>query len=177
MEAKIRELAKRREKITAGGGPKRVAAQHEKGKMTARERIEAFLDAGSFVEVDAFVEHRCDDLGMADVEAPGEGVVIGYGTVAGRLVYVFAQDFTVIGGSLGEMHAAKICKAMDMAMKVGCPVHRHQRLRRSAHPGRRRRTLRLRRHLLPEHRRFRRQSRRYPSSWVRAPAAPSIPRR
>lgn len=122
MEEKIRELVKRREKITAGGGPKRVAAQHEKGKMTARERIELLLDAGSFVELDAFVEHRCDELGMAEVEAPGEGVVIGYGTVAGRLIYVFAQDFTVIGGSLGEMHAAKICKAMDMAMKVGCPV-------------------------------------------------------
>ncbi|NLJ46693.1 MAG: methylmalonyl-CoA carboxyltransferase, partial [Treponema sp.] len=122
MEEKIRELVKRREKILAGGGPKRVAAQHEKGKMTARERIEMLLDEGSFVELDAFVEHRCDELVMAEVEAPGEGVVIGYGTVAGRLVYVFAQDFTVIGGSLGEMHAAKICKAMDMAMKVGCPV-------------------------------------------------------
>ena len=89
--------------------------------MTARERIEAFLDAGSFTEIDAFVEHRATDLGMADVDAPGEGVVIGYGTMDGRLVYLFAQDFTVIGGSLGEMHAAKICKAMDMAMKVGCP--------------------------------------------------------
>jgi len=121
MEAKLKELSERRGKITAGGGPKRVAAQHEKGKMTARERIEAFLDAGSFTEIDAFVEHRATDLGMADVDAPGEGVVIGYGTMAGRLVYLFAQDFTVIGGSLGEMHAAKICKAMDMAMKVGCP--------------------------------------------------------
>ncbi len=122
MEEKIRELVKRREKILAGGGPKRVAAQHEKGKMTARERIKELLDAGTFIELDAFVEHRCDELGMADVEAPGEGVVIGYGTVGGRMAYVFAQDFTVIGGSLGEMHAAKICKAMDMAMKVGCPV-------------------------------------------------------
>lgn len=121
MEAKLKELSDRRGKITAGGGPKRVAAQHEKGKMTARERIESFLDAGSFTEIDAFVEHRATDLGMADVEAPGEGVVIGYGTMGGRLVYLFAQDFTVIGGSLGEMHAAKICKAMDMAMKVGCP--------------------------------------------------------
>ncbi len=121
MEAKLKELSDRRGKITAGGGPKRVAAQHEKGKLTARERIESFLDAGSFTEIDAFVEHRATDLGMADVEAPGEGVVIGYGTMAGRLVYLFAQDFTVIGGSLGEMHAAKICKAMDMAMKVGCP--------------------------------------------------------
>lgn len=121
MEEKIRELGKRRDKILAGGGAKRVGAQHEKGKMTARERIAALTDAGSFVELDAFVEHRCDELGMAEVEAPGEGVVTGYGTVDGRLVYVFAQDFTVIGGSLGEMHAAKICKAMDMAVKVGCP--------------------------------------------------------
>ena len=121
MEQKLKLLAERKAKITAGGGPKRVAAQHDKGKMTARERIEALLDPGSFVEIDAFVEHRAVDLGMDKVEAPGEGVVIGYGTINTRLVYLFAQDFTVIGGSLGEMHAAKICKVMDMAMKVGCP--------------------------------------------------------
>ena len=121
MEQKLKLLAERKAKITAGGGPKRVAAQHDKGKMTARERIEALLDPGSFVEIDAFVEHRAVDLGMDKVEAPGEGVVIGYGTVNSRLVYLFAQDFTVIGGSLGEMHAAKICKVMDMAVKVGCP--------------------------------------------------------
>jgi acetyl-CoA carboxylase carboxyltransferase component len=121
MEAKLKELAERRSRIMAGGGPKRVAAQHEKGKMTARERLESFVDPGSFVEIDAFVEHRATDLGMSEIDAPGEGVVIGYGTVNGRLVYMYAQDFTVIGGSLGEMHAAKICKAMDMAMKVGCP--------------------------------------------------------
>jgi acetyl-CoA carboxylase carboxyltransferase component len=122
MKDKIRELSERREAVLAGGGPKRIAAQHEKGKMTARERIESLLDPGSFTELDAFVEHRATDLGMAEVEAPGEGVVIGYGTVNGRLVYVFAQDFTVIGGSLGEMHAKKICKAMDMAVKVGAPL-------------------------------------------------------
>ncbi|MBN1518772.1 MAG: methylmalonyl-CoA carboxyltransferase [Spirochaetales bacterium] len=121
MEEKLKQLKERRDAILAGGGPKRVQAQHDKGKMTARERLEAFLDPGSFVEIDAFVEHRAVDLGMDKVDAPGEGVVIGYGTVDGRLVYVFAQDFTVIGGSLGEMHAAKICKAMDMAVKVGCP--------------------------------------------------------
>ncbi|MHB0897665.1 MAG: acyl-CoA carboxylase subunit beta, partial [Spirochaetales bacterium] len=121
MDEKLKELEERRAKVLAGGGPKRVAAQHAKGKKTARERIEALLDQGSFVELDAFVEHRCTDLGMAGIEAPGEGVVIGYGTINGRTVYVFAQDFTVIGGSLGEMHAAKICKAMDMAVKVGCP--------------------------------------------------------
>ncbi len=121
MDDKLKGLEERRAKVLAGGGPKRVAAQHAKGKKTARERIEALVDQGSFVELDAFVEHRCTDLGMAEVEAPGEGVVIGYGTVNGRMVYLFAQDFTVIGGSLGEMHAAKICKAMDMAVKVGCP--------------------------------------------------------
>ncbi len=121
MEEKLKLLEQRRAKVLAGGGPKRVEAQHAKGKKTARERIEAILDKGSFIELDAFVEHRSSDLGMAEVEAPGEGVVIGYGTIQGRTVYVFAQDFTVIGGSLGEMHAAKICKAMDMAVKVGCP--------------------------------------------------------
>ena len=121
MEEKLKLLEQRRAKVLAGGGPKRVEAQHAKGKKTARERIEALLDKGSFIELDAFVEHRSSDLGMAEVEAPGEGVVIGYGTIQGRTVYVFAQDFTVIGGSLGEMHAAKICKAMDMAVKVGCP--------------------------------------------------------
>ncbi|MCE1159259.1 MAG: methylmalonyl-CoA carboxyltransferase [Spirochaetia bacterium] len=121
MEEKLKLLEQRRAKVLAGGGPKRVEAQHAKGKKTARERIEALLDKGSFIELDAFVEHRSSDLGMVEVEAPGEGVVIGYGTIQGRTVYVFAQDFTVIGGSLGEMHAAKICKAMDMAVKVGCP--------------------------------------------------------
>jgi len=122
MDDKIRELGERRAKVVAGGGPKRVAAQHDKGKMTARERIASLLDPGSFTEIDAFIEHRCDELGMAEVEAPGEGVVIGHGTIGGRLVFVFAQDFTVIGGSLGEMHAAKICKAMDLAVKAGAPV-------------------------------------------------------
>ena len=121
MQEKLDLLKKRRDKVLAGGGPKRIAAQHEKGKKTARERIETLLDPGSFIEIDAFVEHRAGDLGMSEIDAPGEGVVIGHGTVGGRLVYVFAQDFTVIGGSLGEMHAAKICKAMDMAVKVGCP--------------------------------------------------------
>jgi len=122
MENKIRELEAKRASVIEGGGAKRVAAQHEKGKSTARERISALLDQGSFVELDAFIEHRCDELGMDEVKAPGEGVVVGYGTIDGRQVFVFAQDFTVIGGSLGEMHAAKICKVMDMAMKVGAPV-------------------------------------------------------
>jgi len=122
MEEKLKDLEERRAKVRAGGGPKRISAQHEKGKMTARERIETLLDQGSFVEVDTFVEHRATELGMDKVDAPGEGVVTGYGSVNGRNVCVFAQDFTVIGGSLGEMHAAKICKIMDMAVKIGCPL-------------------------------------------------------
>jgi len=121
MEDKIEKLVQRRSKVLEGGGAKRVAAQHEKGKMTARERIASLLDPGSFVEIDAFVEHRCTELGMDKVSAPGEGVVVGHGKVDGRQVCVFAQDFTVIGGSLGEAHAKKICKVMDLSMKMGVP--------------------------------------------------------
>jgi acetyl-CoA carboxylase carboxyltransferase component len=122
MQEKLKKLGERRARVVAAGGAKRIAAQHERGKMTARERIESLLDQGSFSETDVFVEHRCDELGMDEIEAPGEGVVTGYGQIDGRMVYVFAQDFTVIGGSLGEMHAAKITKAMDAAMKVGVPL-------------------------------------------------------
>jgi len=125
MKASIDELMKdlkeREGKVKAGGGEKRIKSQHDKGKMTARERISMLLDADSFVELDLLVEHRCSNFGMEKIEAPGEGVVTGYGTINGRLTYVFAQDFTVIGGSLGEMHAKKICKVMDMAMKMGAP--------------------------------------------------------
>ena len=125
MKASIDELMKnlkeKEDKVKAGGGGKRVRSQHEKGKLTARERVALLLDEDSFVELDLLVEHRCTNFGMEKVEAPGEGVVTGYGTINGRLTYVFAQDFTVIGGSLGEMHAKKICKVMDMAMKMGAP--------------------------------------------------------
>ena len=125
MEVSINDLMKtlreKEEKAKAGGGEKRIKAQHEKGKLTARERIDFLLDKDSFVEQDLLVEHRCINFDMDKVEAPGEGVVTGYGTIDGRLVYVFAQDFTVMGGSLGEMHAKKICKIMDMAMKMGAP--------------------------------------------------------
>lgn len=117
----MKDLKEREEKARAGGGEKRVKAQHEKGKLTARERIDLLLDKDSFVELDLLVEHRCSNFGMDKVEAPGEGVVTGYGTINERLIYVFAQDFTVIGGSLGEMHAKKICKVLDMAMKMGAP--------------------------------------------------------
>lgn len=117
----MKNLKEKEEKVKAGGGEKRVKAQHEKGKLTARERLDLLLDKDSFVELDLLVEHRCSNFGMDKVEAPGEGVVTGYGTIDSRLVYVFAQDFTVIGGSLGEMHAKKICKVLDMAMKMGAP--------------------------------------------------------
>ena len=119
---KLTELQYRRNKIENGGGEAKIKKQHDSNKLTARERISALMDAGSFVEIDAFVSHRCSDFGMDAVEAPGEGVVTGYGTVDGRLVYVYSQDFTVIGGSLGEMHAKKICKVMDMAAKMGAPI-------------------------------------------------------
>jgi len=105
-----------------GGGAWRIAKQHEKGKMTARERIAMFFDEGTFIELDQFMKHRCTNFGQEKKDLPGEGVVSGYGTVDGRLVYAYAQDFTVEGGSLGEMHAAKICKVMDLAMKMGAPV-------------------------------------------------------
>ncbi len=122
MDKRIEDLQERRKVILAAGGEKKIAKRHEQGKMTARERILALLDPQSFVELDAFVEHRCTNFDMAAIKAPGEGVVTGYGTIDGRLVYVFAQDFTVIGGSLGEMHAKKICKVLDLALKMGAPV-------------------------------------------------------
>ena len=121
-EAKLEKLAAMREEVLLGGGEKKIEKQHQSGKMTARERINALLDEGSFVELDQFVTHRGTHFGMDKTVAPGEGVVTGYGTIGGRLVYVFSQDFTVLGGSLGEMHAAKICKVMDLAVKVGAPL-------------------------------------------------------
>jgi propionyl-CoA carboxylase beta subunit len=122
MHEIIRQLEANRAAAQLGGGKARIEAQHAKGKLTARERIELLLDAGSFEEWDMFVEHRCTDFGMAEQKIPGDGVVTGYGTVNGRLIFVFSQDFTVFGGSLSEPHAEKICKIMDHAMKVGAPV-------------------------------------------------------
>ena len=119
---KIEDLRRRKAKSRAGGGQKRVAAQHAKGKMTARERIEGLLDEGSFSEIDSLVEHRCRDFEMDRNVIPGDGVICGHGTIDGRIVYCFAQDFTVYGGSLGEMHGLKICKILDMALKTGAPV-------------------------------------------------------
>ena len=118
----VKALISLREKARMGGGQKRIDSQHEKGKYTARERIQMLLDPGSFEEFDMFVTHRCTNFGMEKNHVLGDGVVTGYGTIGGRLVYVFAQDFTVLGGSLSETFAQKICKVMDIAMKVGAPV-------------------------------------------------------
>lgn len=119
---KIEQLLEASAKIELGGGEKRIEKHHKSGKLTARERISLLLDESSFVEIDKFVEHRSTNFDMANVEAPADGVVTGYGTVDGRLVFLYAQDFTVVGGSLGEMHAAKICKIQDMALKMGAPI-------------------------------------------------------
>ena len=122
MQEILEKLEARRIQARAGGGEKRVASQHSKGKLTARERIELLLDEGSFEEFDMFVEHRCTDFGMEDQKLPGDGVVTGWGTVNGRVVYVFAKDFTVFGGSLSEAHARKITKIQDMALQNRAPI-------------------------------------------------------
>ncbi|HEY2825600.1 MAG TPA: acyl-CoA carboxylase subunit beta [Gemmatimonadales bacterium] len=122
MREKLEELERRREESQQGGGEARVKAQHEKGKLTARERLDLLLDPGSFVELDRFVTHRATGFGLEDQKPLGDGVVTGYGRVDARLVYVFAQDFTVFGGSLAEAHAEKICKIMDLAVRNGAPV-------------------------------------------------------
>lgn len=122
MQDKIKELMDLREKARQGGGEKRIETQHNKGKYTARERIEKLLDDGSFEEFDMFVTHRCTDFGLENQTYLSDGVVTGYGTIDGRLVYIFSQDFTVFGGSLSEAYAEKICKVMDKAIKVGAPI-------------------------------------------------------
>ena len=119
---KLEDLRTRKEKILQGGGEKRIEAQHAKGKLTARERLDILFDKDSFVEVDVFVKHRCTNFGMEEKDLPGDGVVTGYGQVDGRLVFAFAQDFTVSGGSLGEYHAEKIVKVQNIALKMGAPV-------------------------------------------------------
>ncbi len=121
MEEKVSELYERKRKVLEMGGEKAVEKQHAKGKLTARERIEKLLDPGSFVEIGAFVRHRATEFGMDKRELPADGVITGYGTIDGRLVFVFAQDFTVMGGSLGEMHAAKIKRIMELALEAGPP--------------------------------------------------------
>ncbi|GIV78767.1 acyl-CoA carboxylase subunit beta [Litorilinea aerophila] len=122
INPKIQELRERKAAAKMGGGEERIARQHAKGRMTARERLELLLDKGSFRELDVFVTHNCNDFGLADQKIPGDGVVTGYGTINGRLVFVYSQDFTVFGGSVSRSHAAKICKVMDMAMRNGAPI-------------------------------------------------------
>jgi propionyl-CoA carboxylase beta chain len=122
MKSVLQELERRRDVARLGGGERRIAAQHDKGKLTARERLDVLLDPDSFEEFDMFVEHRSTEFGMAEMKIPGDGVVTGWGTINGRLVYVFAKDFTVFGGSLSEMHARKITKIQDMALKNRAPV-------------------------------------------------------
>ena len=122
MEDKLEKLAKLEEQVKAGGGEKRVQAQHDSGKLTARERLDLLFDPGTFREMDAFVEHRSTNFGMDEVYIPADGVITGYGKVNGHTVCAFAQDFTSRGGTLGEMHAKKICKAMDLAMSIKAPI-------------------------------------------------------
>lgn len=122
MREKLEQLEERRRRALEGGGPARIAKQHEKGKLSARERLDLLFDEGSFVELDRFVEHRSTDFGLEEQRYPGDGVVTGYGSVEGRTVYAFSQDFTVFGGSLSEAHAEKIVKLLDLALKTGLPV-------------------------------------------------------
>jgi propionyl-CoA carboxylase beta chain len=122
MREILDQLEARRQAARLGGGEARIATQHSKGKLTARERLDVLLDEGSFEEYDMYVTHRATDFGMAENKVPGDGVVTGWGTINGRLVYLFSQDFTVLGGSLSETHAQKICKIMDMAARNGAPV-------------------------------------------------------
>src|SRR5213592_956106 len=122
MREKLELLQQKRSESEQGGGADRIETQHKKGKMTARERLDVLLDPGSFVELDRFVTHRGTDFGLAEQKFLGDGVVTGWGRIDGRLVYVFAQDFTVFGGSLSEAHAEKICKVMDLAVRNGAPI-------------------------------------------------------
>jgi len=122
MEEQLKQLYQRQREASVGGGIQKIEAQHQKGKLSARERLQFLLDPNSFEEIGMLVSHRCTDFGMETQQIPGDGVITGYGTIAGRLVFVFAQDFTVFGGSLSETHAEKICKIMDMALKHGAPL-------------------------------------------------------
>ncbi|MBP1685097.1 MAG: Propionyl-CoA carboxylase, partial [Deltaproteobacteria bacterium] len=122
LKDNLEQLERLHKEAELGGGEDRIERQHASGKLTARERLEVLLDPGSFVETDKFKTHRCTDFGMDKKKNPGDGVVTGHGTIDGRLVYVFSQDFTVFGGSLSGAFAEKVCKIMDMAMKTGAPV-------------------------------------------------------
>src|SRR5690606_6830802 len=121
-DSRLQELRAKKAAAKMGGGEERIARQHARGRMTAHERLELLLDKGSFHELDVFVTHNATDFGLADQKYLGDGVVTGYGTINGRLVYVYSQDFTVFGGSVSHSHAMKICKVMDMAMRNGAPI-------------------------------------------------------
>src|SRR3954469_11454945 len=122
IKTRLEELRRRHAAAEAGGGPERRERQHREGKLSARERVDLLLDEGTFEEMDKLVTHRCRDFGMEEQVVPGDGFVTGYGRINGRLAYVFAQDFTVFGGSLSESNAQKICKIMDLALKMGAPI-------------------------------------------------------
>ena len=122
MQEKLANLEQKKQEALLGGGAKRIESQHKKGKLTARERIEVLLDTNSFEEIGMLVTHRSTNFGLENEKYLGDGVVTGYGKINGRLVYVFSQDFTVMGGSLAEAHAQKICKIMDLSMKNGAPL-------------------------------------------------------
>ena len=145
IEEKLKRLEELNERAMMGGGQSRIDRQHAAGKLRRASASKLLLDPGSFVETDRFVVHRCTDFGMEEQQIPGDGVVTGYGKVNGRLVFLFAQDFTVFGGSLSGAFAEKICKVMDLAAKAGRSLHRPQRRRGRTHPGRRRVARRLRR--------------------------------
>ena len=147
---RLADLHRRNDEAVHAGSARAVDKQHAKGKMTARERIDALLDDGSFIEMDELARHRSTAFGIEEERPYGDGVVTGYGTIDDRPVCVFAQDFTVFGGSLGEVFGEKIVKVMDLALKTGRPRHRHQRLGRRPHPGGCRLARPLRRHLLPQ---------------------------
>ena len=148
---KLELLKLRTEKAELGGGKDKIDKQHQSGRLTARERIQVLLDEDSFTEIDKFVVHRCGNFGMEKVKIPGDGVVTGYGTIDGRLVYVFAQDFTVFGGSLSLAYAEKIVKIMDMATRNGAPIIGLNDSGRRPHPGRGPVPGRLRGHLPAQH--------------------------
>ncbi len=177
MKDIIAELERRRDEARLGGGQPRIDAQHKKGKLTARERIEMLMDENSFEEFDMFVEHRSIDFGMEKTKIPGDGVVTGWGTINGRVVYVFAKDFTVFGGSLSEAHAKKITKIQDMALQNRVADHRPVRCRRRPHPGGRGSPRRLWRGVPAQHAVVGRDPADQRHHGSRAPAATSIHRR
>ena len=176
MKDIIEELEKRRANARLGGGQARIDAQHSKGKLTARERIDLLMDENSFEEFDMYIEHRCTDFGMEKTKIPGDGVVTGWGTINGRIVYVFAKDFTVFGGSLSETHAAKMTKIQDMALQNRAPIiGLFDAAARAFRKASRRLAATARCSCATCWRPA--SSRRSRSSWGRAPAATSIRRR